>query len=70
VFAVREGRLATEILADLRRTPDFGAGIVSAFRKHSEQMKSVFSELSTEELHGLEAALKKIGRRAAALMEQ
>ena len=26
VFAVREGRLATEILADLRRAADFGAG--------------------------------------------
>jgi hypothetical protein len=33
-------------------------------------MKSVFSELSAEELHGLETALKKIGKRAAALMEQ
>src|SRR6201993_2118236 len=44
--------------------------IVSAFRKHSEQMKSVFSELSTEELHGLEAALKKVGKRAATLMEE
>ena len=44
--------------------------IVSAFGKHSGQMKRVFSELSTEELRGLEAALKKIGKRAAALMEQ
>jgi len=44
--------------------------IVPAFRKHTGQMKRVFSELSTEELHGLEAALKKIGKRAAALMEQ
>jgi MarR family transcriptional regulator, 2-MHQ and catechol-resistance regulon repressor len=44
--------------------------IVSAFRKHSGQMKRVFSELSTEELRGLEAALKKVGKRAAALMEQ
>src|SRR3984885_12337166 len=44
--------------------------IVPAFRKHSGQMRRVFSELSTEELHGLEAALKKIGKRAAALMEQ
>jgi hypothetical protein len=26
--------------------------IVSAFQKHSGQMKSVFSELSTEEVHG------------------
>src|ERR1700752_4498108 len=44
--------------------------IVAAFRKHSGQMKRVFSELSPEELRGLEVALKKIGRRAAALMEQ
>jgi MarR family 2-MHQ and catechol resistance regulon transcriptional repressor len=44
--------------------------IVSAFRKHSGQMRKVFSELSTEELRGFDAALKKVGKRAAALMEQ
>src|ERR1700690_1963878 len=44
--------------------------IVSAFRKHSGQMKRVFSELSQEELSALEEALKKAGKRAAALMEQ
>jgi MarR family transcriptional regulator, 2-MHQ and catechol-resistance regulon repressor len=44
--------------------------IVTAFRKHSGQMKRVFSELSPEELHALEVALKKVGKRAAALMEQ
>ena len=44
--------------------------IVPAFRKHAGQMKRVLSELSPEELRGLEAALKKIGKRAAALMEQ
>ena len=44
--------------------------IVPAFRKHAGQMRRVFSELSTEELHGLEVALKKIGKRAAALMER
>jgi MarR family 2-MHQ and catechol resistance regulon transcriptional repressor len=44
--------------------------IVSAFRKHSGQMRRVFSELSPQELRGLEVALKKIGKRAAALMEQ
>jgi hypothetical protein len=33
-------------------------------------MRKVFSELSPEELLGLEVTLKKIGRRAAALMEQ
>jgi len=44
--------------------------IDSAFRKHSGQMERVFSELSPDELRGLEAALKKIGNRAAALLEQ
>src|SRR5579863_8207130 len=44
--------------------------ISAAFRKHSGQMKRVFSELSPQELRGLEGALKKIGKRAAALMEQ
>jgi MarR family 2-MHQ and catechol resistance regulon transcriptional repressor len=44
--------------------------IVSAFRKHSGQMRRVFSELTPEELRVLEEALKKAGKRAAALMEQ
>src|ERR1700735_5489205 len=44
--------------------------VASAFRKHSGQMKRVFSQLSPEELRGLEGALKKVGKRAAALMEQ
>src|ERR1700739_40647 len=44
--------------------------IASAFRKHSGQMKRVFSELSPQEIRGLEAALKKVGKRAAGLMEQ
>src|SRR6266853_2286163 len=44
--------------------------IASAFRKHSGQMKRVFSELSPEELRGLEAALKKVGNRASALMKE
>jgi MarR family 2-MHQ and catechol resistance regulon transcriptional repressor len=43
--------------------------IVLAFRKHSGQMKKVFSELTPAELRGLEAALKKVGKRAAALKE-
>jgi MarR family 2-MHQ and catechol resistance regulon transcriptional repressor len=42
--------------------------IATAFRRHSGQMKRVFSELSPEELRGLEVALKKVGKRAAALM--
>jgi MarR family 2-MHQ and catechol resistance regulon transcriptional repressor len=44
--------------------------IASAFRKHSGQMKRAFSELSPEELRVLEAALKKVGKRAAVLMEE
>jgi MarR family 2-MHQ and catechol resistance regulon transcriptional repressor len=44
--------------------------IVPAFRKHSGQMRKVFSELSTEELRDLEVALKKVGQRAAALIEE
>jgi MarR family 2-MHQ and catechol resistance regulon transcriptional repressor len=44
--------------------------IVSAFRKHSGQMKRVFAELSPEELRGLEVMLKKVGKRAAALIEE
>jgi hypothetical protein len=31
-------------------------------------MKRVFSELSPEQLHDLEVALKKLGKRAAALI--
>jgi MarR family transcriptional regulator, 2-MHQ and catechol-resistance regulon repressor len=44
--------------------------IGTAFRKHSGQMKRVFSELSPEELRTLEVALKKVGKRAAAVMEE
>ena len=44
--------------------------IAAAFREHSGQMKRVFSELSPAELRGLEGALKKVGKRAAALMEE
>src|SRR6202051_2388311 len=55
------------IVALTPRGKDF---IVSAFRKHSGQMKRVFSELSAQELSALEEALKKAGKRAAALMEQ
>jgi MarR family transcriptional regulator, 2-MHQ and catechol-resistance regulon repressor len=41
--------------------------ITSAFREHSGQMKKVFSELSPGELHSLETALKKVGKRAESL---
>src|ERR1700722_16357194 len=51
-------------------TPRGKALIDSAFRKHSLQMKRVFSELNPEELRGLETALKKVGKRAATLMEE
>ena len=51
-------------------TPRGKALITGAFRKHSLQMKRVFSELSLEELRGLEVALKRVGARAAALMEE
>ena len=44
--------------------------IVTAFRKHSGHMKRVVSELSAEELRGLEVKLKKVGKRAAVLMER
>ena len=44
--------------------------IAAAFRKHSGQMKKVFSELSAEELRALEASLKKLGKRAAALIDK
>src|ERR1700733_2413685 len=44
--------------------------VASAFRKHSGQMKRVFSQLSPEELRGLEVALKKVGMRAAAFMAE
>src|SRR5579872_5854783 len=44
--------------------------IGGAFRKHSLQMRKAFAELSPEELRGLEVALKKVGKRAAALMEE
>ena len=41
--------------------------IASAFRRHSGQMRKVFSELSPDELRDLEVALKKVGKRAAVL---
>jgi MarR family 2-MHQ and catechol resistance regulon transcriptional repressor len=51
-------------------TPSGKIVIASAFRMHSGQMKRVFSELSSEELRGLETAVKKVGKRAAALIEE
>src|SRR6476620_3733711 len=43
--------------------------IAPAFRKHAGQMRRVFSELSPEELLSFEVALKRVGKRAATLME-
>jgi MarR family 2-MHQ and catechol resistance regulon transcriptional repressor len=44
--------------------------IVPAFRKHSAQMKKVFCELNPEELCGFETARERVGKRAAALMDE
>jgi MarR family 2-MHQ and catechol resistance regulon transcriptional repressor len=44
--------------------------IVSAFKTHSRQMKKVFSDLNAEELRTFEVKLKKVGKRAASLMEE
>ena len=44
--------------------------IVAAFQKHAAQMRRVFSELSAGELRDFETALKRIGKRAAGLMEK
>ena len=44
--------------------------IVAALQKHTAQMRRVFSELSAGELRDFEMALKKIGKRAAVLMEK
>ena len=51
-------------------TPSGKNLIVAAFKRHTAQMRAVFSELSTEERRGLEMALKRVGKRAAALMEK
>ena len=51
-------------------TPRGNDLIVTAFREHSGQMKKVFSELNPEGLRMLEEALRKLGKRAAALMDK
>jgi len=43
---------------------------VPAFQEHAGQMKKAFYEPSPGEVRILEGALKKVGKRAAALMEQ
>ena len=51
-------------------TPSGKNLIVAAFQKHAAQMRRVFSELSAGELRDFEMALKRIGKRAAGLMEK
>jgi MarR family transcriptional regulator, 2-MHQ and catechol-resistance regulon repressor len=51
-------------------TPAGNNLIVAAFQKHAAQMRRVFSELSAEELRDFEMALKRIGKRAAGLLEK
>lgn len=42
--------------------------IVSAYRRHTGQMKRPFSDLNSKELRALELMLKKVGKRAAAFI--
>jgi len=44
--------------------------VAPAFRKHAGQMRKVSSELTPEELRSLEVALERVGKCAAALMDQ
>lgn len=44
--------------------------IVPAFRKHVVEMRRVFSELSASELRDFEAALKRVGKKAARFDDQ
>jgi MarR family 2-MHQ and catechol resistance regulon transcriptional repressor len=48
-------------------TPAGQALIVPAFREHGEVMKEIFAELTRDELHTVEAVLKKVGKRAEIL---
>ena len=48
-------------------TPKGTRLIAALFQSHAATMKTIFLELSREELGGLEATLKKVGRRAEAL---
>jgi MarR family 2-MHQ and catechol resistance regulon transcriptional repressor len=73
---VTKGLVSRVESADDRRirivslTPNGKDLITCAFRKHSLQMKKVFSDLTDEELRSLEVKLKKVGKRAATLMEK
>jgi DNA-binding MarR family transcriptional regulator len=51
-------------------TPAGNYLILAAFQKHAAQMRRIFSELSAEELRDFEMSLKRIGKRAAGLMEK
>jgi MarR family 2-MHQ and catechol resistance regulon transcriptional repressor len=50
-------------------TPSGRKLIVPIFRKHAAAMNEVFSELTVDELQALEAALKRVGQRAAGLAQ-
>lgn len=44
--------------------------IVAVFRRHSVAMTDLFSELTSDELRELESTLRKVGKRAAALVQR
>ena len=48
-------------------TPSGKELIVPVFRRHAAAMRELFSEMTVDELRELEASLKKVGKRAAAL---
>ena len=48
-------------------TPSGKELIVPVFRRHAAAMRELFSEITVDELRELEASLKKVGKRAAAL---
>ena len=54
----------------MRFTPTGKDLFVAAFQIHAAQMRRVFSELSAEELRDFETTLKRVGKRAAGLMEK
>ena len=51
-------------------TPSGKELIVAVFRRHAAAMKDLFSELTFDELLEFESTLKKVGKRAAALVQR
>ena len=51
-------------------TPSGKELIVAVFRRHAAAMKDLFSELTPDELGELESTLKKVGKRAAGLVQR